>query len=594
MKSSFYKFLVFLALTACSSEDPIGHQSGGDIVMPVFKASLEDNESRAHLTSEFSIHWNEGDGLSVFAKSSDNLQYALSDGANSKHATFQAVENGMKGGLQKGANLPFNGAVYPYDVRNQMSAVTDGCEFSFEIPAEQTYTSGSFDKGAFPMLAVSRNTSLQFKNVCGLLQLQLTGRRKIASIALKGHNNEICAGWGKGTLLENGRLTWAPAEEGTSMPAASSMNQGISATSHSQIILTCSDNGGVQLKDTPASFFISMAPVTFSEGFEVVLTDVEGRTKVLSKRSAQTLVSNQLLRMPVVHCEFSQAGLKAGKTINWKFPEHAVVGFRSGWNEGTDSPNYLIVSANDSEFPAYLVKEGTTCTISTIADDVLLHADCSGMFQQAANLQAISLDQCNTRLVANMNGMFSGCTGLAKLDMDAVDTRSVKAAAGFASMFSQVGAAVPQGCEMVLGEKFVIPAPENAAGMFSQANIRSITCTPELQQFILDHAELLGFKTITAAGPVVWYNLYTGQPMHTTKELVITHELNHFIVPQLEGTVIDARILWGDQQQEVYQKEAGHTYSSSGSYQVTLQSQEADGVSFSSIKGIQKINFSKF
>lgn len=216
------------------------------------------------------------------------------------------------------------------------------------------------------------------------------------------------------------------------------------------------------------------------------------------------------------------------------------------------------------------------------------------MFQQASNLKAISFAQCNTQRVENMNSMFKGCKQLTKLDMGNIDTHNVQAAAGFASLFDEMGSAVPEGCDLVLGEHFIIHTPENASGMFSNTNIRSITCTPELQQFLLKHTNIIGLKTITAAGPISWYNLYTGQLMNTTNELVITHELNHFVIPQLEGTITNARIMWGDNQEETYQKNANHTYSSVGEHHVTVQSQGADGVSLNSIKGIKKINFSKF
>lgn len=589
MKSSFYKLLVFLALTACSNDDPIGNQSGESSDMPVFKASLEMNDSRAHLSSDLSVHWTGEDRISVFAKSSDHLQYVLADGANSTLATFHAVANGKP----KVPVLPLYGAVYPFDGSNTVSTVDGGLAFSFSIPQVQSYAVESFDKKSFPMLAVSRNTSLQFRNVCGLIMLQLSGKRKIASIEVVGNNHEVLSGRYEGTLLENGNLSLKASVEGSSKSIPLSVDARPSDYSTSTV-LTCSDNGGVQLKDSPSSFFISVAPVTFSEGFNVTLTDAEGRTKVLRGNSPQTIASNQLLKMPVVNCEFSRAQLKAGRDINWALPEHASICFRSSLNSIANPENYLQVSADGSESPAYLMKEGSMCSLSTTADDIILNADCSEMFKQGSNLKAISFAQCNTQYVENMNGMFKGCTYLTTLDMRDVSTRHLNTVAGLASMFEQVGADVPEGCDLVLGKDFIIGTPENAAGMFSKSNFKSITCTPELQQFIVAHAQILGLKAISAAGPISWFNLYTGQPMHTASELVITHDLSQFFVPQLEGAVMNARIWWGDNQEEAYNKEASHTYPSVGEHQVTLHCEDAEGVSFSSIKGIKKINFSKF
>lgn len=201
VKLSFYNAIALLTFTACSNDYPIGNEEGEELNMPVFTASLKDNYSRAHLTSAFSIYWNEDDRISVFAKSTDNTEYRLSDGANSRSATFHAVETKNLGAT----SLPLNGAVYPYDANNKIKSVAQGYEFSFNIPFEQIYTPESFDRSAFPMVAISENTSLQFRNVCGMLMLQLSGKRKIASIALKGKENEVCAGWG--TLLHRRKVS---------------------------------------------------------------------------------------------------------------------------------------------------------------------------------------------------------------------------------------------------------------------------------------------------------------------------------------------------------------------------------------------------
>jgi hypothetical protein len=55
--------------------------------------------------------------------------------------------------------------------------------YIFTIPQEQKYVDGSFDPKAAPMVAkASRGEAFDFRNLCGLLALQLTGMESVKSI----------------------------------------------------------------------------------------------------------------------------------------------------------------------------------------------------------------------------------------------------------------------------------------------------------------------------------------------------------------------------------------------------------------------------
>ena len=78
-------------------------------------------------------------------------------------------------------------AFYPYDEKTTVSADA----ISFTLDNEQTYKAGSFDQGAFPMIARSSDTDengLNFLNLCGVLELNLTGEEIITSITFSSAN----------------------------------------------------------------------------------------------------------------------------------------------------------------------------------------------------------------------------------------------------------------------------------------------------------------------------------------------------------------------------------------------------------------------
>ena len=187
MKRSLVSILLVAALAGCS-EDAFIDQSttDKDILneLPTFTASVESEQeqgkgSRAILDG-MNINWQTGDQLSIFNRSTAHLQYQLKGEGGSPTGTFQAVETSTSASV---VALDARVAIYPYHAQNAATAATEGTagtaadsySLTYTLPAPQTYTEGSFDPNAFPMLAVSETCVLAFRNACGVLKLQLTG-----------------------------------------------------------------------------------------------------------------------------------------------------------------------------------------------------------------------------------------------------------------------------------------------------------------------------------------------------------------------------------------------------------------------------------
>ena len=71
-------------------------------------------------------------------------------------------------------------AIYPSSATDQY--------FNFVLPAEQPYVAGGI--AAFPMYAESDELSFSFKNLCGIIQINLKGEKSVSSISLADKGSE--------------------------------------------------------------------------------------------------------------------------------------------------------------------------------------------------------------------------------------------------------------------------------------------------------------------------------------------------------------------------------------------------------------------
>lgn len=204
MKKRFvYSFLA--ALAACSCQVVEVNESAPDSTQEVireakvFTAIIDDTttpETRTSLDAEGNVLWKQGDQVSIFAGSTVNEQYQVTDASDGK--TAASLNKVGDYGFVAGTEIDNNVAFYPY-VSTAAIAKSAGSYVISDItlPATQTYAEGSFGNGAFPMAAVTGSTgdmNLKFKNVLGGLKLQLKGTASIASISITGNNNEVLCG----------------------------------------------------------------------------------------------------------------------------------------------------------------------------------------------------------------------------------------------------------------------------------------------------------------------------------------------------------------------------------------------------------------
>lgn len=222
-------------------------------------------DTRTALADGKSVVWSEDDQLAIFQGLSVADKYQVkSEYVGSRNGTFEIVAKGEG----KTSELPVNVAIYPYEGDLECTPVTEeGIVTSYHItgvtlPAVQTYSPNTFADEALLMATLTAgldDRNLRFKNLCGVLKLQLKGTSKIKTIELQGNNNEVLSGDATIVLGVDGSLP------------TMTMSSDASAT----VSLDCG-NGVLLNEETATTFLIAIPPTDFQEGFNVTITDVDG------------------------------------------------------------------------------------------------------------------------------------------------------------------------------------------------------------------------------------------------------------------------------------------------------------------------------
>ena len=247
-------------------------------------ASIEaDGASKTVLDENNNIRWSESDQIVAFMKKSLGLKYQLKDSyIGETSGYFSKVSSGSSDDLGAGMEWDHIVAYYPYAESIKCAKSGDNYQISVILPTEQTYAPDSFGNGSWPMVAVSNDNDITFKNVCGGMKLQLKGTQKVVTINLEGKNSEKLSG----------AATVTAYTDGETKPAIT-MASGASTS----VTLNC--GSGVQLNESTATeFILALPPVLFSKGFTVTVTDTESKTYTVETDKANTVLRSSLLVMP--------------------------------------------------------------------------------------------------------------------------------------------------------------------------------------------------------------------------------------------------------------------------------------------------------
>ena len=365
MKKAFlYGLLAAMAITGCQAELEVITQEPSKVFTAIVDEDF-NSETKTSLDGEGNVLWKMGDQVSIFAASTVNKQYQVTDDSDGK--TAATLNQIPAGGSVDGGKIGNNVAFYPY-------ASTAGIEKSgvsyvisgVELPATQTYAAGSFGKGAFPMATVTSSTedmNLKFKNVLGGLKLQLKGTSTITSITVTGNNNEILCGDAEVTTTYGG------------VPSIV-----LSDASAKTVTLGC--GAGVTLdSETATPFIIALPPMTMTGGFTVVVTDTEGKQMQIKTTKPQTITRSNLLKMPAVNYVGTAVYSSEAFTITstgstsvsikkyGSSPANITLEYRKGTDSWTAYTINTVVNLLNGECIQFRAGEGGNESFSTSSSD---------------------------------------------------------------------------------------------------------------------------------------------------------------------------------------------------------------------------------
>ena len=277
MKKLFYAvFAALFALCSCQMDELAGHVEEDVLYVKIEESSV----TKTYMGAGNKVLWSDGDQIVAFMKSYEAAKYQVSgESVGNSSAVFTKVS----GSGSSGNSAPqHNVAFYPYSFVSSISKSGNNYVADVNVPSVQTYRSESFDDSFFPMAAVSKDNTLSFRNICGAVNLRLTGSQKVKSVTLNGNSGEKISG--SGTL--------------TVYPDNSAPYLRMKSSASSSVTLDC--GSGVQLnEDQATSFVIVLPPVQFSQGFTITVTDSEGTEYEIKTDKSNSISRSNIHAVPV-------------------------------------------------------------------------------------------------------------------------------------------------------------------------------------------------------------------------------------------------------------------------------------------------------
>ncbi len=404
MKKVFaYSILAILVLAGCQVNELEVETTNEQDVLPVleskpFVAIIEDdsvgNETRTTLDNSGNVLWKQGDQVSIFAGSTVNECYQVTDESEGKTS---AALNKISG-TGSGSAIENNVAFYPY--ASAATIAKSGSNYvisGIELPATQDYSVGSFGNGAFSMAAITSTPAemnLTFKNVLGGLKLQLKGTATIASIAVTGNNDEILCG---------------DAEVTVSTASAPSIN----LTDVSAKVVTLDCGAGVTLdSETATSFIIALPPITMTGGFTVVVTDTEGKEMEIKSTRSQTITRSSLLKMPAVTYEGTGSYALISNILPSGIDETSITEAYFHTNSNITTGTRIPTTGAD----VYFELDGTVAHYYT-PEYGYTSTSVFAMFRGWTHLKKLDLSKFDFRNVTTFESLFEDCYSLEDLDL---------------------------------------------------------------------------------------------------------------------------------------------------------------------------------
>ena len=270
-----------------------------ELVQLTFEAVMEGDQTKTSLGGEVgdshrNLNWLPTDEIAVY-----NYDWSYSRFTNLNKETSE-----MANFTGEGVERETYYAAYPYSRVNSWGG--SWSELRIDIPLTQPYAKNTFATDVNPMVAKAvRNEVLEFKNLCGLLVVNLKGSEKVKAVSLAAYDEA-------GMLAKIGGTYFVDMNYETE-PSLTVINDGMYETSQGNII-TVDCGEGVQINPSVATpFHFVLAPGTYSR-ISVLVTTVDGKVMIkegrnpLTIRRAEFVAAGALQYAETVSVDLSEIG----------------------------------------------------------------------------------------------------------------------------------------------------------------------------------------------------------------------------------------------------------------------------------------------
>ena len=345
MKKLLFFVCAIFAFVACT-QIVIEEEQGVVIDAPVtLTVGFEDgNDTRIQLNDAQKTVWNKEDLVSVFYRSDANQKWQYQGETGERVGNLKRVENAV--GTTKTTKTV---VVYPYSESYWLN--TDSYAIEATLPATQYYAEGSYGVGSNLMVSQSEFTQFSLKSVCGWLKLQLTGNGELVkSIKFRGNNEEQVAG-----LIYVDTAT-AEATLASEMGDADNNNAGgnliFDDTVITELTLDCGE--GVTLGEEVTTFYLSLPPQTFANGFTVDIESKGYEILTLSTTNELVIERNMIQPMAALEVEFVPAEVKPANNEIW-YTNGSTTELTEPYEPGVFGAN-IVSNTYDAEKECWVIK----------------------------------------------------------------------------------------------------------------------------------------------------------------------------------------------------------------------------------------------
>ena len=427
MKARFFLCCGLSALFfgACSEDtttDATPRPNGPGLV---FTGITEGGRTRTQLgdkdkNGNYPTQWIAGDRIAVYALGNpDNCAVYKTENGGETLADFI-----YESGAELNASAPYFVAYYPQKHYNNYFNQDDK-SLEVTLPNTQNYTAGNIEQDAYPMVAVSKGTKLSFKNVLGIVRLNLKstlGGVKVRKIIISS-NKPL---WGISSITFG---------DGATAPILNVNEDEYLDTKN--MTLDCGEAGVALNADAPTEFMVTLPPAEYKT-FRIQVIDTDNRIQSFTANRTISVARSAITTVNLgVNALKSVSTLRHGYIFNYALMRLAnntetpetfdkkIKTIRFVTNSAETSE--MIVSDETTAVPAYAVWNAETgeMVIHTAADKIMAHTNSSGTFKEMRALTSLDLTGFDTENVTNMNAMFRDSFGLPELDVSKLNTANV-------------------------------------------------------------------------------------------------------------------------------------------------------------------------